>query len=119
MSTVTTKIIHETADKKFVIIDDRGYPREVVDNWSPEDFVRIRDGMLLKHQRESEARANSIYDAFGPYIVNAEAKKARSDDKRALAKMIREMPREDVIAVSAAYFNEFLNKTNGDDSKNE
>lgn len=29
------------------------------------------------------------------------------------------MPREDVIAVSAAYFNEFLNKTNGDDSKNE
>lgn len=113
------KIIVERCNGELIVIDGKGYPREVVDNWSPEDFVRIRDEMLLKQQRESEARANSIYDAFGPYIVNAEAKKTRSDDKRALAKMIREMPREDAIAVFTIYFDEILNKKNGDDSKNE
>lgn len=113
------KIIVERYNGELIVIDGKGYPREVIDNWSPEDFVRIRDGMLLKHQRESEACANSIYDAFGPYIVNAEAKKTRSDDKRALAQTIRRMPREDVIAVFTIYFDEILNKRNGDDSKNE
>lgn len=113
------KIIVERCNGELIVIDGKGYPREVIDNWSPEDFVRIRDEMLLKHQRESEARANSIYDAFGPYIVNAEAKKAQSDDKRALAQTIRRMPREDVIAVFTIYFDEILNKRNGDDSKNE
>lgn len=102
-----------------VVIDGKGYPREVVDKWSPEDFMKIRDKMLLKCQRESEARANSIYDAFGPYIVNAEAKKAQSDAKIDLAQTIRQMPKEDVIAVFTIYFDELLNMTNGDDSKNE
>lgn len=102
-----------------VVIDGMGYPREVVDKWSPEDFMKIRDEMLLKHQIESEARANSIYDAFGPYIANAEVKKAQSDAKIDLAQMIRRMPKEDVIAVFTIYFDELLNMTNGDDSKNE
>ena len=113
------KIIIERCNGELIVMDGKGYPREVVDNWSPEDFVRIRDGMLLKHQRESEAYANSIYDAFGPYIVNAEAKKAQSDAKIDLAQTIRRMPREDVIAVFTVYFDELLNKANGDDSKNE
>lgn len=102
-----------------VVIDGKEYPYEVVDNWSPKDFMKIRDEMLLKCQRESEARANSIYDAFGPCIVNATTKKARIDAKRGLAQTIREMPREDVIAVFTVYFDELLNKANGDDSKND
>ena len=113
------KIIVEKCNGELIVIDGKGYPREVVDNWLPEDFMRIRDGMLLKNQRESEARANSIYDAFGQYIVNAEAKKAQSDAKIDLAQTIRQMPKEDVIAVFTIYFDELLNMTNGDDSKNE
>lgn len=114
-------IIFEKYDGKTVtvVIDGKGYPREVVNEWPVEDFVMIRDEMLLKHQRESDDRANSIYDAFAPYIVNAEAKKAQSDDKIDLAKTIRRMPREDVIAVFTVYFDELLNMTNGDGSKNE
>lgn len=102
-----------------VVIDGIGYPREVVDKWSPEDFMKIRDEMLLKCQRESDARANSIYDAFGPYIVSATTKKAQSDAKIDLAQTIRQMPKEDVIAVFTVYFDELLNKANGDDSKND
>ena len=102
-----------------VVIDGKGYPNEVVDDWSPEDFMKIRDEMLLKCQRESEARVNSIYDAFEPYIINAKVKKAQSDAKIDLAQMIRRMPKEDVIAVFTIYFDEFFNMTNGDDSKNE
>lgn len=113
------KIIVERCNGELIVIDGKEYPSEIVDNWSPEDFMRIRDEMLLKHQRESEARTNSIYDAFGPYIVNAENKKARIDAKRGLAQTIRQMPEEDVIAVFTIYFDEILNKKNGDDSKNE
>ena len=113
------EIIVEKCNEKLIIIDGKRYPRKVVDNWTSEDFMRIRDAMLLKHQRESEARANSIYDAFGPYIVNAESKKARIDAQRDLAQMIRRMPEEDAIAVFTIYFDEILNKKNGDDSKNE
>lgn len=116
---VMDKIIFESCNGELIVIDGKGYLRKVVDNWTSEDFMRIRDEMLLKHQRESEARANSIYDAFGPYIVNAENKKARIDAKRGLAQTIRQMPREDVIVVFTAYFNELLSKANGDDSKNE
>lgn len=116
---VMDKIIFESCNGELIVIDGKGYPREVVNNWSPEDFMRIRDEMLLKQQRESEARANSIYDAFGPYIVNAENKKARIDAQRDLAQMIRRMPEEDAIAVFTIYFDEILNKKNGDDSKNE
>ena len=39
MIKATTKVIHETADKKFVIIDDRGYPREVVENWTSNELA--------------------------------------------------------------------------------
>lgn len=113
------KIIVERCNGELIVIDGKGYPREVVDNWSPEDFMGLRDEMLLKQQRESEARANSIYNAFGPYIVNAENKKARIDAKRGLAQTIRQMPEEDAIAVFTIYFDEILNKKNGDDSKNE
>lgn len=116
---VMDKIIYELCNGELIVIDGKRYPRKVVNNWTSEDFMRIRDEMLLKHQRESEARANSIYDAFGPYIVNAENKKARIDAKRGLAQTIRQMPEEDVIAVFTIYFDEILNKKNGDDSKNE
>jgi hypothetical protein len=116
---VMDKIIFESCNGELIVIDGKGYPRKVVNNWTSEDFMRIRDAMLLKHQRESEARANSIYDAFGPYIVNAKAKEAQIDAQRGLARTIRQMPEEDVIAVFTIYFDEILNKKNGDDSKNE
>ncbi len=102
-----------------VVIDGIGYPREVVDKWTLTDILKIRDEILLRHQRESKAYTDAIFAAFRPYIVNAKAKKARIDAQKGLAQTIRQMPREDVIAVFTAYFNEFLNETNGDDSKND
>ena len=119
MITVTTKVIHETSDKKWVIIDNRGYPREVVNKWSSKDFEKLRDGMIIRLQDEFYTRKDAIYDAFGPYIKKAEIREEQQSDYVELEQMIRRMPREDVITLFAAYFNEFLNKTNRDDSKNE
>lgn len=112
-------IIFERCHGKLIVIDGKEYLREVVDKWSSEDFEKLRDRMILNHQQVSKAREDSIYNAFQPYIMEAMLKEARQDEKRALAKMIREMPREDVIAVFTVYFDELLNKANGDDSKND
>lgn len=112
-------VIHETSDKKFVIIDNRGYPREVVDKWSSKDFEKLRDGMILRLQDEFCKRKDAIYGAFRPYIKKAEIREERQSDYIELEQVIRRMPREDVITLFAAYFNEFLNKKNGDGSKNE
>ena len=111
--------IIKTRDGQTIIINGKKYPREVVDKWSPKDFEKLRDRMILNHQQVSKDREDSIYHAFQPYIMEAMLKEARQDEKRALAKMIREMPREDVIAVFTVYFDELLNKANGDDSKND
>lgn len=102
-----------------VVIDGKAYPREVVDEWTPMDILKIRDGILLRHERESKAYTDAIFTAFRPYLVNAKAKKARADTKRDLAQTIRQMPREDVISVFTDYFSEMPNMTNGDGSKNE
>lgn len=39
MIKATMKVIHETPDKKLVIIDGRSYPREVVENWTPDELA--------------------------------------------------------------------------------
>ena len=75
--------------------------------------------MVLKNQKESRARESAIYDAFQPYIMKAVVREARMDEKRDLAQMIHRMPEEDAIAVFTIYFNEILNKKNGDNEKNE
>lgn len=112
-------IIFERCHGNLIVIDGKEYPREVVDEWTPMDVLKIRDAILLKHERESKAYTDAIFAAFRPYLVNAQAKKAQADAKRDLAQMIRQMPKEDVIAVFTVYFDELLNMTNGDDSKNE
>ncbi len=119
MIKATTKVIHETADKKFVIIDDRGYPREVVDKWSSKDFEKLRDGMILGLQDEFYTRKDAVYDAFEPYIKKAVIREEQQSDYIELAQTIRRMPREDVITLFADYFNEFLSKSNREGSKNE
>ncbi len=116
---VMNEIIIKTHDGQTIIINGKKYPSKVVDKWSSKDFAKLRDGMILNHQQVSKAREDSIYNAFQPYIMEAILKEARHDERKALAKMIREMPREDVIAVFTIYFDELLNMTNGDDSKNE
>lgn len=102
-----------------IVIDGKGYPREVVDNWSSDELAKIRNKLILKRQEDSKNYENSVYDAFRPYIIKAVIRETRRDEKRNLEQMIREMRREDVIAVFTAYFNELLNMTNGDNSKNE
>lgn len=114
-----TKVIQETPDKKFVIIDGICYSREVVDKWLSKDFEKLRDGMIIRLQDEFYTRKDAIYDAFEPYIKKAEIREEQQSDYIELERMIRRMPREDVITLFAAYFNEFLSKANGDDSKNE
>ena len=114
---VMDKIIVERCNGEQIVIDGKGYPREVVDNWSSEDFMRIRDEILLRRERESRAYTDALFADFQPYIANAEAKEARNDARRDLAQTIRKMPEEDVIAVFTIYFDEILNKKNGDNSK--
>lgn len=91
-----------------VVIDGKEYPYEVVDNWSPEDFMKIRDEMLLKCQRESEARANSIYDAFGPCIVNATTKKLGLMPKEVLLKQSVKCRRKMLSPCSRSILMSFL-----------
>ena len=119
MTKVTTKVIQETPDKKFVIIDDTCYSREVIDKWSSTDFEKLRDGMVLRLQDEFCKRKDAVYDAFEPYIKKAVIREEQKSDYIELEQMIRRMPQEDVIAVFTIYFDEILNKKNGDDSKNE
>lgn len=102
-----------------IVIDGKGYPREVVDNWSSDELAKIRNNLILKRQEDYKNYEKSVYDAFRPYIIKAEFRETRRDEKRNLGQMIREMRREDVIAVFTIYFDELLNMTNGDDSKNE
>lgn len=102
-----------------IVIDGVGYRREVVDNWTSDDLAEIRDGLLLKCQKEFNDRKCSIYNEFQPYISKAVEKETRIDKKCDLAQTIRQMPKEDVIAVFTIYFDELLNTTNGDDLKND
>lgn len=103
-------IIFEKYDGKTVtvVIDGKGYPRESVDKWSSEDFVKLRDKMLLKCQRESEARTNSIYDAFGPYIVNATAEKLGLTPKKVLLKQSVKCRRKMLSPYSRSILMSFL-----------
>nr|DAK55655.1 MAG TPA: hypothetical protein [Caudoviricetes sp.] len=109
----------KTRDGQTIIINGKKYPSKVVDKWPSKNFVKLRDGIVLELQDEFCARKNAVYDAFEPYIKKAEIREERQSDYIALAQTIRRMPREDVITLFADYFNEFLNKVNGDDSKNE
>lgn len=113
-----TKVIQETPDKKFVIIDGICYSREAIESWTSDELAKLRNKLILKNQEASKDYEDYVYNAFQPYIMEAMYKEIRRDEKRALAKMIREMPREDVMAVFATYFNEFFKKK-GDNSKNE
>lgn len=117
MITVTTKVIHETPDKKFVVIDDTCYSREAIESWTSDELAKLRNKLI--HKNHEAAMDCAIYDAFEPYIKKAVIREEQQSDHIELERVIRRMPREDVIAIFAAYFNEFLNKTNGDDSKNE
>lgn len=116
---VMDKIIFESYNGELIVIDGKEYPRKVVNNWTSDELAKIRDGILLRYERELKAHTNALFAAFQPYIANAKAKEAQIDAQRDLAQTIRKMPREDVIAVFTAYFNELLSKANGDDSKNE
>lgn len=117
MIKVTTKVIQETPDKKFVIIDDICYSREVIERWTSGDFTTIRDKMILRLQDEFCKRKDAVYDAFEPYIKKAVIREEQKSDYIELEQMIRRMPREDVITLFAAYFNEFLNKKNGEERR--
>lgn len=112
-------IIIEVCNGEQIFIDGQGYSREDFDNLSVDDLRKIRDRMFLKLQDEFSERKDALYNAFKPYIRKADIRKEKEVDKRALALMIRRMPQEDVIAVFTIYFDEILNKKNGDDSKNE
>lgn len=113
------KIIVERCNGELIVIDGKEYPREVVDYWSSDKLAKIRDEILLRYQRELSAYTDALFADFQPYIANAKAKEAQNDARRDLAQTIRQMPKEDVIAVFTIYFDEILNKKNGDDSKNE
>lgn len=119
MIKVTTKIIHETPDKKFVIIDGVCYSREAIESWASNELAEFRNKLIHKNHEAAMDYENAIFEAFEPYIKRAEIREEQHSDYIELEQMIRRMPREDVIAIFAAYFNEFLNKKNGDDSKNE
>lgn len=112
-------IIHETYGGSVITVDGVSYSCEQFDNLTPDELGAIRDRMILKHQRESRAKESAIYDTFQPYIMKAVMRETRRDKKRNLAQMIRRMPEEDVIAVFTIYFDEILNKKNGDNAKNE
>lgn len=113
------KIIVERCNGELIVIDGKGYPREVVENWSSGELTKLRDRLILKCQKEYDDRKCSIYNDFQLYISKAVAKETQMNNERNLAQTIRQMPREDVVAVFTAYFNELLSKTKGDDSKNE
>ena len=119
MIKVTTKIIRETPDKKFVIIDGVCYSREAIESWASNELAEFRNKLIHKNHEAAKDYENAIFEAFEPYIKRAEIREEQHSDYIELEQMIRRMPREDVIAIFAAYFNEFLNKKNGDDSKNE
>lgn len=113
------KIIFESCNGGTIVIDGENYPCEVVGNWSSDELAVLRDKAILRNQRESRAKESAIYDAFQPYITKAIVRETQRNEQRDLAQMIRRMPEEDVIAVFTIYFDEILNKKNGDDSKNE
>lgn len=119
MIKVTTKIIHETPDKKLVIIDGRSYPREVVENWTSNELAELRNKLIHKNHEAAMDYENAIFEDFEPYIKRAEIREERQSDYIAIGQIIRRMPREDVITLFADYFNEFLSKSNREGSKNE
>lgn len=119
MIKVTTKIIHETPDKKFVIIDGVCYSREAIESWASNELAELRNKLIHKNHEAAMDYENAIFEAFEPYIKKAEIREERKSDYIALAQTIRRMPREDVITLFADYFNEFLSKSNREGSKNE
>lgn len=112
-------IIIEVCNGERIFIGGQGYSREDFDNLSVDDLCKIRDKMFLKLQEEFSEREGAVYGAFEPYIEKAGIREEKEAGKRALAQMIRRMPQEDVIAVFTIYFDEILNKKNGDNDKNE
>lgn len=112
-------IIIEVCNGEQIFIGGEGYSREDFDNLSVDDLCKIRDRMFLKLQDEFSEREAAVYNAFEPYIEKAGIRENKEAEKRALAHVIRRMPQEDVIAVFTIYFDEILNKKNGDNEKNE
>lgn len=113
------EIIRKTCGGSVITVGGVSYSRKQFEKLTLADLAKIQDRMILKLQDEFREQKNAIYDAFEPYIKKAEIREERQSDYIALAQAIRRMPREDVITLFADYFNEFLNKVNGDDSKNE
>lgn len=113
------EIIRKTCGGSVITVDGVSYSRKQFEKLTLVDLAKIQDRMILKLQDEFREQKDAIYDAFEPYMKKAKIREEQQSDYIALAQMIRRMPREDVITVFAAYFNEFLNKTNGDGSKNE
>ena len=113
------KIISEICNGQRIFIDGKVYPRNIVESWTSDELANYRDELILKGQKGFKDYEQSVYDAFQPYITKAVVRETRRNEQRDLAQTIRRMPREDVIAVFTIYFDEILNKRNGDDSKNE
>lgn len=113
------EIIHKTCGGSVITVDGVSYSCKQFEKLTLGDLAKIQDRMILKLQDEFREQKNAIYDAFEPYMEKAKIREEQQRDYIALAQMIQRMPREDVIAVFTAYFNELLSKVNGDDSKNE
>lgn len=115
------KIIYEKLNGNVVtiVINGVGYPSELFNTMSSDELTKFRDRLILKCQKEYNDRKYSIYNVFQPYISKATERETRKDEKHNLAEMIRQMPKEDVIAVFTVYFGDLMNKNDGDDSKNE
>lgn len=102
------KIIFEACNGELVVVDGKGYPREDFDKWTMADLCKVRDKMILKLQNEFFEQRADIYAAFDPYIKKAEIKKAQEDEKKKLARTIRDMPQDDVVSIFTAYLNEIV-----------
>lgn len=68
MIKVTTKIIHETPDKKFVIIDGVCYSREAIESWGSNELAEFRNKLIHKNHEAAMDYENAIFEAFEPYI---------------------------------------------------
>lgn len=95
MIKVTTKIIHETPDKKFVIIDGVCYSREAIESWASNELAEFRNKLIHKNHEAAMDYENAIFEAFEPYIKAAKDRQG-FDKLNMLRKLIEEMDIADV-----------------------
>ena len=104
MNKVTTKIIRETPDKEFVIIDGMCYSRETIESWTSNELAELRNKLIYQNHEAAMDYENAIFEAFKPYIKRAEIREKQHSDYIELEQLIRRMPKEDVIAIFAARY---------------